>query len=67
MNEIIISDPIDGNGVFTNPTGNKIDMLKLRKYCKDNNIPYDKLTETEIDKFKIIKNKSDILKANAVL
>ena len=49
----IISDPIEGTGVFTNPTGKKIDMLKLFKYCKDNKIPYEKLTETEIGDLKI--------------
>jgi len=51
MRGSIISDPIEGAGVFTSPAGNKIDMLKLRKYCKDNNIPYEKLTESEIGKF----------------
>ena len=63
----IISDPIEGTGVFTSPAGNKIDMLKLRKYCRDNNIPYEKLTETEIGDFKIIPNRSQPLKAKAVL
>ena len=67
MNSSIISDPIEGTGIFTNPSGNKIDMLKLRKYCKDNNILYEKLTESEISKFRIMPKKSDTLKANSAL
>ena len=68
MRNNIISDPIEGTGVFTSPAGNKIDMLKLRKYCKDNNIPYEKLTEAEIGDFKIMPNRSrQPLKAKAVL
>ena len=67
MNRGIISDPIEGTGIFTNPAGNKIDMLKLRKYCKDNDIAYEKLTETEIGRFRVMPNKSEELKAHAVL
>ena len=58
MVENLISDPLEGNGILTNPIGNKIDMLNLRSYCKERKIPYEKLTEAEIDKFTIIPKKS---------
>jgi len=67
MIEHIISDPNEGNGMLTNPTDNKIDMLKLRNYCKERKIPYEKLTEVEIDKFRIVPNKTELIEANAVI
>ena len=66
MIENIISDPLEGNGMLTNPTNNKIDMLKLRHYCKERKIPYDKLTEAEIDKFRIIPSQIELIESNAV-
>ena len=66
MIERIISDPIEGNGMLTNPTENKIDILKLRNYCKERKIPYEKLTEAEIDKFRVIPTKKEFIKVNAL-
>ena len=66
MNSSIIPDPIEETGVFTSPSGNKIDMLKLRNYCKEFKIPYEKLTESEIDNFRIIPTKNEFIKVNAL-
>jgi len=41
------------DGVFTVHSGDNIDMLALRNYCKNNNIAYKDLTENEIAKFNI--------------
>ena len=45
--------PANFDGLFTNPTGENINMLALREYCKENNIKYEDLTDIEINKFKI--------------
>lgn len=53
MNDYIKLDELSENGSFTVPTKENINMLKLREYCKINNIQYENLTEEEIKRFTI--------------
>lgn len=39
------------NGIYTMPIKKELDILRLRKYCRDNNKKYGDLTEEEIKKF----------------
>jgi hypothetical protein len=55
-NEYVEMDQLTPDGTFTIPSKMNIDMLALRKFCKENNIPYENLTDEDIKKF-IIANR----------
>jgi hypothetical protein len=50
-NEYVEMDQATPDGTFTTPSIMNIDMLELRKFCKENKIPYEKLTDEELNKF----------------
>jgi len=53
MNKIYIElDKEVKDGVFAVHSGDEIDMLALREYCRQNSIAYKDLTIYEIDKFR---------------
>ena len=55
-NEYVEMDKVTPDGTFTTPSIMNIDMLALRQFCKEKNIPYEKLTDEELKKF-IIANR----------
>jgi hypothetical protein len=55
-NEYVEMDKDTPDGTFTTPSKMNIDMLALRQFCKQNNIPYENLTDEELKKF-IIANR----------
>ncbi len=50
-NEYVEMDKATPDGTFTTPSKMNINMLALRQYCKQNNIPYENLTDEELKKF----------------
>lgn len=52
-NEYVEMDKVTPDGTFTIPSEMNIDMLALRQYCKQNNIPYESLTDEDLKKFVI--------------
>ena len=52
-NEYVELDKATPDGTFTIPSKMNINMLALRQYCKQNNIPYERLTDEDLKKFVI--------------
>ena len=52
-NEYVELDKVTPDGTFTIPSKMNIYMLALRQYCKQNNIPYERLTDEDLKKFVI--------------
>lgn len=52
-NEYVELDKATPDGTFTIPSKMNINLLALRQYCKQNNIPYERLTDEDLKKFVI--------------
>ena len=53
-NDYLEMDNVTPDGTFTTSSKMNIDMLALRKYCKQNHVPYESLTNEDLKKFEIV-------------
>ena len=52
-NDYLEMDNVTPDGTFTTPSKMNVDMLALRKYCKQNSIPYESLSNEDLKRFEI--------------
>lgn len=58
QNSYLDFDNCSQNGAFTESTKKDINMLALMEYCRVKKIPYEQLTEHEINRFLIRDKKT---------